>query len=106
MSSSLGKTVSACWRPLSQYVHDPSIWYKDLEKHFCGEFSFAAAQANRVTEDHGQVETGKNVTFVGVYDGHGSHEAARFISDNLFYHLISEWQYLFQLFPFVFEDIL
>ncbi|XP_027175079.1 probable protein phosphatase 2C 43 [Coffea eugenioides] len=113
MSSSLGKIVSACCGPLSQYVRmnrddnsnrdinnedasitmlgeedDPSIWYKDLEKHFCGEFSFAAAQANRVMEDQGQVETGKNATFVGVYDGHGSHETARFIGDNLFYHLI------------------
>ncbi|KAL3534168.1 hypothetical protein ACH5RR_002629 [Cinchona calisaya] len=110
MYSWLRKIVSACWQPLSQYVRmnkddnsnsnnrsigifegeedDPSIWYKDLEKHFCGEFSFAAVQANRIMEDHSQVETGKNATFIGVYDGHGSHEVAKYISDNLFYHLL------------------
>jgi pyruvate dehydrogenase phosphatase len=34
------------------------------------------------------VETGAAATFVGVYDGHGGAEAARFISDHLFAHLI------------------
>ncbi|CAO2822138.1 unnamed protein product [Amaranthus hypochondriacus] len=66
----------------------PLLWSRDLEKHFLGEFSFAVYQANDVIEDHSQVEIGRNATFVGVYDGHGGPEAARFISDHLFLHLI------------------
>lgn len=111
MFSCLGKIASACWRPLSRYVpmnkdedasvsmlgeeDDASIWYKDLEKHFCGEFSFAVVRGNRVIEDHSQVETGKNATFVGVYDGHGGPDVSRYISEHLFSHLISEEIFLF-----------
>lgn len=101
MFSWLVRTVSACWRPLSRYVpmskdeddvlggeDDPLLWCIDLEKHSCGEFSFAVVQANQVCEDHSQVDTGGEGTFVGVYDGHGGPEASRFVRDNLFLHLI------------------
>ncbi|MCD7456504.1 hypothetical protein HAX54_031942 [Datura stramonium] len=67
-----GKDVIACWRPLSRYVpmskdeddalggeDDPFLWCRDLEKHSCGEFSFAVVQANQVLEDHSQVDTGR-----------------------------------------------
>ncbi|KAM7500259.1 hypothetical protein LguiA_024673 [Lonicera macranthoides] len=102
MFSLLTMIASACWRPVSQYVcmrkdgdgdglgdlDDAFLWCRDLEKHFSGEFSFAVIQANEVIEDYSQVETGHAVTFVGVYDGHGGPDAARFIDDHLFLHLI------------------
>ncbi|XP_076928814.1 putative protein phosphatase 2C 68 [Bidens hawaiensis] len=101
MFSWVGKLASAAlWLPLSLYArmnkddpldnddNDPLIWSKDLEKHAFGEFSFAVVQANEVIEDHSQVETGQNATFVGVYDGHGGPEASRYICDHLFSHLI------------------
>ncbi|KAK6149219.1 hypothetical protein DH2020_016744 [Rehmannia glutinosa] len=79
MFSWLGRTVSSCLSPLSQYAHmnkdddeysggedDVLLWSKDLEKHSHGEFSFAVVQANAVLEDQSQVETGRNATFVGV----------------------------------------
>ncbi|CAL1370994.1 unnamed protein product [Linum trigynum] len=67
---------------------DSLLWSRDLEKHSCGDFSFAVVQANAVIEDHSQVETGRDAVFVGVYDGHGGPEASRFISDHLFKNLI------------------
>ncbi|XP_021721664.1 probable protein phosphatase 2C 25 [Chenopodium quinoa] len=84
-SSSGGGGKSVC-------DHHPLLWSRDLEKHFLGEFSFAVFQANEVLEDRSQVETGRSATFVGVYDGHGGPEAARFISDHLFFHLIKHAQ--------------
>ena len=103
MSSWLARTVSVCSRPIRRYgrvskddfddsfaIDDTLLWYKDLEKHSCGEFSFAVVQANEVIEDHSQVETGSGAMFVGVYDGHGGPEASRFIRDHLFLHLMSE----------------
>lgn len=71
-------------------IEDTLLWFKDLEKHPYGEFSFAVVQANEVIEDHSQVETGSDAMFIGVYDGHGGPEAARFINDHLFHHLMSE----------------
>ncbi|XP_016446364.1 putative protein phosphatase 2C 43 [Nicotiana tabacum] len=102
MFSWLIRTVSACWRPLSRYVpmskdeddvfvggeDDVLLWCRDLEKHSCGEFSFAVVQANSVLEDHSQVDTGREATFVAIYDGHGGPEASRFVRDHLFLHLI------------------
>lgn len=67
---------------------DPLLWCRDLEKHSCGEFSFAVVQANQSCEDHSQVDTGREGTFVGVYDGHGGPDASRFVRDHLFLHLI------------------
>ncbi|CAN1278154.1 Probable protein phosphatase 2C 43 [Linum perenne] len=93
----------ACWRPVARRysrmskddsnrgglgggVVDALLWSRDLEKHSCGEFSFAVVQANEVIEDHSQVETGRDSVFVGVYDGHGGADASKFISDHLFKH--------------------
>lgn len=104
----LERMGSACWNPVRRYVRmskddggdgddlldstlgDSLLWCRDLEKHACGEFSFAVVQANEVLEDQSQVETGRDATFVGVYDGHGGPEASRFICDHLFLHLMSE----------------
>lgn len=102
MSSCWGSFLK-CWRPSSPYAHmnrdedsslggedDALLWCRDLEKHYYGEFSFAVVQANEVCEDHSQVETGKEATFAGVYDGHGGPEAASYISNHLFKHLVRE----------------
>lgn len=110
MFSWLARIALACWRPLRRYarmskdnsnnsnnddleedsssLRDSLLWCRDLEKHSYGDFSFAVVQANAIIEDHSQVETGKDATFVGVYDGHGGPEASRFISDHLFQNLI------------------
>ncbi|KAF5474048.1 hypothetical protein F2P56_005987 [Juglans regia] len=102
MFSWLARMASACWKPVRRYARmnkddindvdsmlgDSLLWCRDLEKHSLGEFSFAVVQANEVIEDHSQVETGQNATFVGVYDGHGGPEASRFIRDHLFLHLL------------------
>ncbi|CAN1191234.1 Probable protein phosphatase 2C 63 [Linum perenne] len=41
-------------------------------------------QANSSLEDQGQVYTSPSATYIGVYDGHGGPEAARFVSRRLF----------------------
>lgn len=107
MCSWFGRSVSSCLRPFSRYARmnkdddavlggedDALLWSRDLEKHSHGEFSFAIVQANEVLEDQSQVETGRHATFVGVYDGHGGSETARYINDNLFRHLLSECFFL------------
>ncbi|KAJ6698567.1 ALPHABET ISOFORM E-RELATED [Salix purpurea] len=95
----------ACWRPRRRYarmskddilndddkdsaIGDSLLWSRDLEKHSFGEFSFSVVQANEIIEDHSQVETGRDATFIGVYDGHGGPDASRFISDHLFLNLM------------------
>lgn len=103
MWSWLTKIASACLGPVRRCartrkdeddsdngrgVADDLLWSRDLGRHAAGQFSFAVVQANEALEDHSQVETGSAATFVGVYDGHGGAEAARFISDHLFAHLI------------------
>ncbi|XP_047170437.1 probable protein phosphatase 2C 43 [Vigna umbellata] len=101
MFSWLARIVSACLRPVRRYARmskddfddaaaasDVLVWHRDLEKHSCGEFSFAVVQANEVIEDQSQVETGADAVFVGVYDGHGGAEASRFINDHLFLNLM------------------
>ncbi|KAG0534648.1 hypothetical protein BDA96_04G297500 [Sorghum bicolor] len=104
MWSWLTKIASACLGPVRRCartrkgedgasdngrgVADDLLWSRDLGRHAAGEFSFAVVQANEALEDHSQVETGSAATFVGVYDGHGGAEAARFISDHIFAHLI------------------
>ncbi|XP_027934114.1 probable protein phosphatase 2C 43 [Vigna unguiculata] len=101
MFSWLARIVSACLRPVRRYARmskddfddaaaagDVLVWHRDLEKHSCGEFSFAVVQANEVIEDQSQVETGADAVFVGIYDGHGGAEASRFINDHLFHNLM------------------
>lgn len=76
---------------------DGLMWHKDLGTHVNGEFSMAVIQANNLLEDHSQLESGPLSalqsgplgTFIGVYDGHGGPEAARFVNDNLFLNLKS-----------------
>ncbi|TKY62538.1 phosphatase 2C 43 [Spatholobus suberectus] len=104
MFSWFASIVSSCLRPVRRYARmsnddddvdessssteDSLLWCRDLEKHSCGEFSFAVVQANEVIEDHSQVEIGSDAIFVGVYDGHGGPEASLFIRDHLFQHLM------------------
>lgn len=65
---------------------DGLLWFRDLGKYGSGEFSMAVVQANLVLEDQSQIESGQFGTFVGVYDGHGGPEAARYVCDHLFRH--------------------
>ncbi|ONH95556.1 hypothetical protein PRUPE_7G077100 [Prunus persica] len=100
MFSWLARIAWTCWKPVRRYarmskddlddssLEDPLLWCRSLDKHSYGEFSFAVVQANEVLEDQSQVETGRDATFVGVYDGHGGPDASRFISDHLFLHLM------------------
>ncbi|KAL0338021.1 UNVERIFIED_CONTAM: putative protein phosphatase 2C 43 [Sesamum calycinum] len=103
MCSWLGRTVSSCFRPLSQYARmskddceglgsedDVFLWSRDLEKHSHGEFSFAVVQANQVLEDQSQVETGRHATFVGVYDGHGLARENGIMSEDILRNALSE----------------
>ncbi|KAK4744561.1 hypothetical protein SAY87_010873 [Trapa incisa] len=90
--------LSACWNPLghndgdggsnsgsfSREGKDGLLWFRDLGKYAAGEFSMAVVQANQVLEDQSQIESGQFGTFVGVYDGHGGPDAARYVCDNLF----------------------
>ena len=99
MFSWLRRIVSAGWGPVQRYARmskdeededDALLWSRDIGRHSAGEFSFAVVQANESLEDHSQVETGPSATFVGVYDGHGGPDAAKFIRDHLFLHLMSK----------------
>ncbi|KAI3922529.1 hypothetical protein MKX01_006218 [Papaver californicum] len=105
MLSVLMNLLRACWRPSSdRYVHSGGdsvgrqeglLWYKDTGQHWNGDFSMAVVQANNLLEDQSQLESGSLSnydsgpygTFVGVYDGHGGPETARFVNDHLFRHL-------------------
>lgn len=100
------KIVSPCWKSsagdkaeqgFSLSRSDGLLWYKDTGKHSAGEFSMAVVQANYQLEDGSQIESGPlsssdagdatNGTFVGIYDGHGGPEAARFVMEHLFRNL-------------------
>ncbi|KAM1804061.1 hypothetical protein ACFX12_029972 [Malus domestica] len=65
---------------------DNLLWFRDFGKYAWGDFSMAVVQANQVLEDQSQIESGPFGTFVGVYDGHGGPETARYVCDNLFKH--------------------
>ncbi|XP_031257770.1 probable protein phosphatase 2C 42 isoform X2 [Pistacia vera] len=65
---------------------DGLLWFRDLGKYGSGEFSMAVVQANQILEDQSQIESGPFGTFVGVYDGHGGPEAARYVCDHLYRH--------------------
>lgn len=103
VTATLMKIVSPCFRPSVEGENssrggdangriDGLLWYKDLGRHVGGDFSMAVVQANNLLEDQSQLESGPmgsidsgpQGTFVGVYDGHGGPEAARFVNDHLF----------------------
>ena len=65
---------------------DGLLWFRDIGKYGSGEFSMAVIQANQVLEDQSQIESGQFGTFVGIYDGHGGPETARYVCDHLFRH--------------------
>ncbi|XP_019424704.1 PREDICTED: probable protein phosphatase 2C 42 isoform X1 [Lupinus angustifolius] len=78
-----------CWNPsvgpdAGTLCKDGLLWYRDIGKHAFGDFSMAVVQANQVLEDQCQIETGRFGTFVGIYDGHGGPDAARYVCDYLF----------------------
>ncbi|KAJ7976245.1 Protein phosphatase 2C family protein [Quillaja saponaria] len=103
VSATLKKIVAPCWKPSVEgdssckngdaYGRiDGLLWYKDLGQHVNGEYSMAVIQANNLLEDQSQLvsgpmsllEAGPQGTFVGIYDGHGGPEAARFVNEHLF----------------------
>ncbi|ESR49410.1 putative protein phosphatase 2C 38 [Citrus sinensis] len=103
VSATFMKIVSPCWKPSTEGENSNSdgedngrvdglLWYKDSGHHVSGEFSMAVVQANNQLEDCSQLESGPlsslesgpQGTFVGIYDGHGGPEAARFVNDHLF----------------------
>ncbi|KAL0788024.1 hypothetical protein Bca101_004270 [Brassica carinata] len=103
MSGSLMNLLSLCFKPFGRTSDnrnseaagscgsggegkDGLLWFRDLGKYRGGEFSMAVIQANQVLEDQSQIESGNFGTFVGVYDGHGGPEAARYVCDHLFNH--------------------
>ncbi|PPS15435.1 hypothetical protein GOBAR_AA05141 [Gossypium barbadense] len=99
--------LSLCWKPFghekgnhgangvlggggssggSKEGKDGLLWYRDIGKYGSGDFSMAVIQANQVLEDQSQIESGQYGTFVGIYDGHGGPETARYVCDHLFKH--------------------
>ncbi|XP_039002419.1 probable protein phosphatase 2C 42 [Hibiscus syriacus] len=68
----------------SREVRDGFLWFCDIGKYGSGEFFVAVIQANQVLENQSQIESGQFGTFVGIYDGHGGFEAARYVCDHLF----------------------
>ncbi|XP_077217719.1 protein phosphatase 2C family protein [Tasmannia lanceolata] len=83
MLGALMKLLSLCWKPFlgnNGGGREGLVWFRDIG----GELSMAVVQANQVLEDQSQIESGPFGTFVGVYDGHGGPEAARYVCDHLF----------------------
>lgn len=106
MLAGLMNFLKACWLPSDHYGQtgsdtvgrqDGLLWYKDSGQHMNGDFSMAVVQANNLLEDQSQLESGPLSllesgpygTFIGVYDGHGGPETARFVNNHLFQHLKS-----------------
>lgn len=92
---------TCCWEPIfggdhketgvnvknsGDFGKDGLLWFHDIGKHVYGEYSMAIIQANQILEDQSQIESGPFGTFVGVYDGHGGPDVARYVCDNLFKH--------------------
>lgn len=66
---------------------DGLVWDVPLKAHASGDYSIAVAQANESLEDQAQVLAAPAATIVGVFDGHGGPEAARFVNRRLFSHI-------------------
>ncbi|CAN6291234.1 unnamed protein product [Urochloa humidicola] len=67
---------------------DGLLWWRDLARCHAGEVSVAVAQANQVLEDQCRLESAPPLgTVLGVFDGHGGPDAARFACDHLFPNL-------------------
>lgn len=100
MLHALMNLLSSCFRPFGRHSEDRVdsvngsgfggkeglLWFRDLGKYGSGDFSMAVVQANQVLEDQSRIESGPFGTFVGVYDGHGGPDAARYVCDHLFPH--------------------
>ncbi|XP_072968288.1 probable protein phosphatase 2C 36 isoform X1 [Typha angustifolia] len=91
MLESFMRLFSACRSPPSggaagDECREGLLRYRDLGRCAGGEFSMAVVQANQVMEDQSRIESGPFGTFVGVYDGHGGPNAARYACDHLFRH--------------------
>ncbi|KAL9227104.1 hypothetical protein vseg_002839 [Gypsophila vaccaria] len=101
VSTTFMRIVSPCWKPSTEGEKstrdangrfDGLLWHKDSGNHVNGDFSMAVVQANNLLEDYSQLESGPlgslenspQGTFVGVYDGHGGPETARFVCSHLF----------------------
>lgn len=108
VSTALMRIVPNCWRPSVEGENssrggdnngrfDGLLWYKDIGHHVSGEFSMAVIQANNLLEDQSQLESGPmslhdsgpHGTYIGIYDGHGGPETARFVNDRLFSNIKS-----------------
>lgn len=93
MLGALMNLLSLCLKPfgrdsgnveLGSEGREGLLWFRDIGHYASGDFSMAVVQANQVLEDQSQIESGPFGTFVGVYDGHGGPEAARYVCDHLF----------------------
>ncbi|KAL4592417.1 hypothetical protein LXL04_005411 [Taraxacum kok-saghyz] len=80
------ETTSVGVKNVGDFGKDGLLWFHDIGKHGYGEYSMAIIQANQVLEDQSQIESGPFGTYVGVYDGHGGPDCARYVCDNLFKH--------------------
>ncbi|KAK9699499.1 hypothetical protein RND81_08G177500 [Saponaria officinalis] len=104
VSNTFMRIVSPCWKPSTEGEKstrdangrfDGLLWHKDSGNHVNGEFSMAVVQANNLLEDYSQLESGPlgslenspQGTFVGIYDGHGGPETARFVCCHLFNYI-------------------
>ncbi|CAL5193553.1 unnamed protein product [Lathyrus oleraceus] len=67
---------------------DPLARSMRLERHYRGEFSMAAVQANKDMEDHSHVEVSHDAIFVGIYDGFKGNTAATYIRSHVFQALL------------------
>ncbi|MBA0867575.1 hypothetical protein Goshw_001362 [Gossypium schwendimanii] len=123
VSTTLRRIMSPCWKPSVEGENssrggvgngrvDGLLWYQDSGEHVAGEFSMAVIQANNLLEDHSQLESGPissfksgpHGTFVGIYDGHGGPETARFINKHLFSH-IKSMQFFLLFLTHMFTDL-
>ncbi|VAI24182.1 unnamed protein product [Triticum turgidum subsp. durum] len=69
-------------------ARDDLLWWHNLAQCNAGELSMAYVQANHLMEDHCRVESSPTLgTFVGIFDGHGGPEVARFTAEHLFPNL-------------------